>query len=217
MDMSLSWWAAFATTAILIGYEASLAFAQHRRPGRMARTAHANLREDWFAAVSRQKGSEILAVQTLRNAVMSASVIASITALGLMGTVSLAAPSLHAELSGVAVPHFTPRLAMELVLLALLFASLVSSVMAVRYFSHASFVSGMPVDSEARRQWTSTGTLYVRKAGVLYSWGLRQLVLVAPIVAFILHPMAGPFAAVLVSGVLLGFDRFQPYRAQTRS
>lgn len=217
MDMSLSWCAAFATTAILIGYEASLAFAQHRRPGRMARTAHANLREDWFAAVSRQKGSEILAVQTLRNAVMSASVIASITALGLMGTVSLAAPSLHAELSGVAVPHFTPRLAMELVLLALLFASLVSSVMAVRYFSHASFVSGMPVDSEARRQWTSTGTLYVRKAGVLYSWGLRQLVLVAPIVAFILHPMAGPFAAVLVSGVLLGFDRFQPYRAQTRS
>lgn len=213
MDMSLSWWAAFATTAILIGYEASLAFAQHRRPGRMARTAHANLREDWFAAVSRQKGSEILAVQTLRNAVMSASVIASITALGLMGTVSLAAPSLHAELSGVAVPHFTPRLAMELVLLALLFASLVSSVMAVRYFSHASFVSGMPVDSEARRQWTSTGTMYVRKAGVLYSWGLRQLVLVAPIVAFILHPMAGPFAAVLVSGVLLGFDRFQPHRA----
>lgn len=212
MDMPLSWWAAFATTGILIGYEASLALAQRRRPGRMARTAHANLREDWFAAVSRQKGSEILAVQTLRNAVMSASMIASITALGLMGTVTLAAPSLHAEMGGGAIPHFTPRLAMELVLLALLFASLVSSVMAVRYYSHASFVSGMPVDSEARQQWTSTGTLYVRKAGVLYSWGLRQLILVAPIVAFILHPVAGPFAAVLVSGVLLGFDRFQPTR-----
>lgn len=213
MDLTLSWWAALATTAILVGYEASLALAQRRRPGRMARTAHANLREDWFAAVSRHKGSEILAVQTLRNAVMSASVIASITAIGLMGTVSLAAPSLHAELGAVAVPHFTPRLAMELVLLALLFASLVSSVMAVRYYSHASFVSGMPVDSEARQQWTSTGILYVRKAGVLYSWGLRQLVLVAPIVAFILHPIAGPFAALLVSGVLLGFDRFQPNRA----
>lgn len=109
MDLTLSWWAALATTAILVGYEASLALAQRRRPGRMARTAHANLREDWFAAVSRHKGSEILAVQTLRNAVMSASVIASITAIGLMGTVSLAAPSLHAELGAVAVPHFTPR------------------------------------------------------------------------------------------------------------
>lgn len=215
MDLALSWWAAFATTAILVGYEASLALAQRRRPWRMARTAHANLREEWFVAVSKHKGSEILAVQTLRNAVMSASVIASITALGLMGTVSLAAPSLHAELGVGAVPHFTPRLAMELVLLALLFASLVSSVMAVRYYNHASFVSGMPVDSEARQQWTSTGIFYVRKAGVLYSWGLRQLVLVAPIVAFILHPMAGPFAAVLVSGVLLGLDRFQPDRAST--
>lgn len=212
MDVSLSWWAAFATTAILIGYEASLALAQRRRPGRMARTAHANLREDWFAAVSRQKGSEILAVQTLRNAVMSASIIASISAIGLMGTVTLAAPSLHVELGASALPHFTPRLAMELVLLALLFASLVLSVMAVRYYSHASFVGGMPVDSEARQQWTPTGTLYVRKAGVLYSWGLRQLLLVAPIVAYILYPGAGPFAAVLVSGVLLGFDRFQPDR-----
>lgn len=215
MDISLSWWAAFATTTILIGYEALLALAQRRLPARMARTAHANLREDWFAAVSKQKGSEILAVQTLRNAVMSVSIIASIAVLGLMGTVTLAAPSLHAELSAGAIPHFTPRLAMELVLLALLFASLVSSVMAVRYYSHASFVGGMPVDSEARQQWTSTGTLYVRKAGVLYSWGLRQLIMIAPIIAFILHPAAGPCAAVLVSGVLLGFDRFQPDRVSS--
>ena len=62
---------------------------------------------------------------------------------------------------------------MELTLLALLFASLVLSVMAMRYYSHASFVGAMPLDSDARQQWTSAGTLYVRKAGVLYSWGLR--------------------------------------------
>ena len=45
--------------------------------------------------------------------------------------------------------------------------------MAMRYYSHASFVGAMPLDSDARQQWTSAGTLYVRKAGVLYSWGLR--------------------------------------------
>jgi hypothetical protein len=212
MDVALSWWAAFATAAVLVGYEVSLALAQRRRPDRVARTAHANLREDWFVAVSSQKGSEILAVQTLRNAVMSASITASTAALGLMGTVTLAVPSLHAEISAAPLPNFTPRLAMELALLALLFASLVTSVMAVRYYSHAGFVGGMPVDSEARKQWTSAGTLYVRKAGVLYSWGLRQLVLVAPVVAFILHPAAGPVAALLVATVLFGFDRFQPGR-----
>jgi Protein of unknown function, DUF599/Metallo-beta-lactamase superfamily len=125
-----------------------------------------------------------------------------------MGTVTLAVPSLHAEfgIDALMLAHFTPRLAMELVLLTLLFASLVSSVMAVRYYNHAGFVGGMPVESDARKQWTPAGTAYVRKAGVLYSWGLRQLVLVAPLVAFILHPLAGPIAAVVVSGVLFSFD-----------
>ena len=212
MTLTISWLAALITLAVLLSYEVSLAVAQRRRPARMARTAHANLRKDWFEAVSAQKGSEILAVQTLRNAVMSASVTASTAALGLMGTVTLAAPSLHAELSDSAAvfASFTPRLAMELVLLALLFASMVCSVMAVRYYNHAGFVGGIPVESEARKHWTPAGTAYVCKAGVLYSWALRQLVLLAPVVAFILHPFAGPFAAMVVCGVLFSLDRFEP-------
>ena len=88
--------------------------------------------------------------------------------------------------------------------------AMLSSVMAVRYYNHAGFVGGMPVESVARKHWTPAGTAYVRKAGVLYSWGLRQLVLVAAVVAFILHPLAGPVAAVFVSAVLFSFDRFQP-------
>ncbi len=212
MDATIGYWAACATVAVIVGYEAHLALAQRRRPARMARTAHANLRAAWFVAVSNQKGSEILAVQTLRNAVMSASITASTAALGLMGTVTLSAPSLQSGFSGGVLPNLTPRLAMELALLALLFASLVSSVMAVRFYNHAGFIGGMPVDSNARQQWTPAGTAYVRKAGVLYSWGLRQLVLVAPLVAFILHPLAGPLGAVLVCAVLLGFDSFEPGR-----
>ncbi|GAC1603676.1 MAG: hypothetical protein NVS3B2_08370 [Ramlibacter sp.] len=210
--MTLTWLAASVTVAVLLAYEVSLAVAQRQRPERMARTAHAQLREDWFDAVSAQKGSEVLAVQTLRNALMSASMSASTAALGLMGTVTLAVPSLHGELGDAAsvLPQVTPRLAMELVLLALLFASLVSSVMAVRYYNHAGFVGGMPVDSETRKRWAPAGTAHVRKAGVLYSWGLRQFILLAPVVAFILHPVAGPVAAVLVSGVMFSFDRFQP-------
>lgn len=213
----MSWIAAIVTVAVLLFYEASLSVAQRHRPERMARTAHANLRKDWFEAVSAQKGSEVLAVQTLRNALMSASVTASTAAIGLMGIVTLAAPSLHSQFDEAAasLPQFTPRLAMELVLLAMLFASLVCSVMAVRYYNHAGFVGGMPVESEARKHWTAAGTAYVRKAGVLYSWALRQLVLLAPVVAFILYPFAGPVAALIVCGVLFSLDRFQPAPSQT--
>ena len=79
--------------------------------------------------------------------------------------------------------------------------------MAVRYFGHAGFIVGMPVGSDARVQWMAMGTGYVRKAEGLYSVGLRQLVLVAPVTAFLLHPMAAPVTAVLVCSALFGLDR----------
>ena len=208
MNELLAWLATLATFAVLLAYEVVLTVAQRRRPERMARSAHAALREDWFIAVSQQKGSEILAVQTLRNSLMSATMTASTAMLGLIGTVTLAAPSLHASFGeAVMLPSVTPRLVLELLLLALLFASLVCSAMAVRYYNHVGFISGMPVESVARRRWAEAGTAYVRRAGVLYSWGLRHLILVAPILACLLHPLAGPLAAVLVVVVLVRFDQ----------
>jgi hypothetical protein len=209
MSTATSWLAALLTMVVVALYELWFAYAQRRRPLDLARTAHATLREEWFEAISRQPGSEILAVQTLRNSLMSASMIASTTVLGLMGTVTLSASSLAATFGGEAGVAFTPRLAVELVLLALLFASLVSSAMSVRYYNHAGFIGGMPVGSEARQRWNPVGAAHVHRAGLLYSWSLRNLVLVVPAVAFILHPAAGPAAAVIVVVVLFAFDRLK--------
>lgn len=208
MNGSLDWLAMLATVVLLFGYEAVLVVAQRRRPDRMAPSAHAALREDWFTAVSQHKGSEILAVQTLRNSLMSATMTASTAVLALIGTVTLAAPSLRGSYGGAtAVSGFTAQLVLELLLLTLLFASLVCSAMAVRYYNHASFIGGMPVQSEARKRWESVGVAYVRRAGLLYSWGLRHLILVAPVLASLLHPFAGPVAVVLAVLMLWRFDR----------
>lgn len=211
MSSTLVWLSTLATVVVLFGYEAVLALAQRRRPDRVARSAHAALREEWFAAVSEHPGSEILAVQTLRNSLMSATMTASTAVLGLMGTVTLAAPSLRTSFSdAAAMPSMTPRLLLELLLLTLLFASLISSAMAIRYYNHVGFICGMPVNSDTRQRWAPAGMAHVRRAGVLYSWGLRHLILVVPIVASLLHPLAGPVAALLVVIVLSGFDRLGP-------
>lgn len=203
-----TWTAVAVTITILVLYELMLVTLQRRRPGRLARAAHAGLREDWFEAVSAQKGSEVLGVQTLRNSLMSATVLASTAALGLMGTVTLAAPSLHASLqAGSGIDAISPRLVLELVLLALLFASLVSTMMAVRFYNHAGFIVGIPVESAARKRWHAAGVRYLRLAGLLYGVGLRQLVLVVPVLAAILLPVAGPVIALVVAGVLYSFDR----------
>ncbi|MEX8191882.1 DUF599 domain-containing protein [Comamonas guangdongensis] len=206
-----AWFAAWVTLVIVAAYELWLLLAQRRWPRRLARTVHAALREDWFASVSQHRGSEILAVQTLRNSLMSATMTASTAMLALMGALTLTASSLHASFGAAdaAWPGFTPRLAMEIVMLGLLFASLIACTMAVRYYNHAGFVGGMPVESAARRAWAAAGTAYVRKAGLLYSWGLRQLLLVVPAVAFILHPLAGVGTALAAVIALAQFDRFQ--------
>lgn len=214
MTETSSWTAALATVAILVAYEIVLAFGQRMRPDRLARTAHARLREEWFHAMATEPGSELLAVQTLRNSLMSATMTASTAVLGLMGTVTLAAPSLHAGLGLQALPVFTPRLALELALLGLLFASLVASVMAVRYYNHAGFICSMPVGSAVRQHWTAAGAHYVRRAGVLYGWGLRHLVMVAPLVASILLPVAGPPAALVVVVVMASLDRVGTTRSE---
>ena len=207
MRQEWAWEAVVMTLLLLLLYEAVLLVLQRLHPARVARAAHAGLREEWFRAVSAEKGTEILAVQTLRNSLMSATMLASTAALALMGTVTLAAPSLHAVLdaSGSPSPPLY-RLLLELVLLTLLFAALVSSLMAVRYYNHVGFIGGMPVSSAARKRWMPTGVQYIRKAGLLYGFGLRQMILVAPIVAAMLHPLAGPVAALIVVIVLFFFD-----------
>ena len=151
MNEPMAWLPALATVAVLAVHEAVLAVAERRHPERMARSAHATLREDWFAAVSQHQGAEILAVQTLRNSLMSATMTASTAMLGLIGTVTLAVPSLRTSLGDTAwLPNLSPRLVLELIVLALLVASLVCSAMAVRYYNHVGFICGMPAESAAR-------------------------------------------------------------------
>lgn len=213
MTSLTAWLVAVLTAAMLVAYELLLLWIQRHRPTTLARTAHANLREEWFASLSKQRGSEILAVQTLRNSLMSATMTASTAALGLIGTATLLAPSLNSSFGTFdnMARHFTARLVIELVLMSVLFASLVCSAMAVRYYNHAGFILSMPVESEERNRWGPTAVAYLRRAGLLYSWGLRHLLMVAPLLVFIVYPFAGPVAAALVVAALYAFDRFQAW------
>lgn len=47
----------------------------------------------------------------------------------------------------------------------------------------------------------------MRRAPLLYSYGLRHLILPAPMLASIVPQKAGPAAALLIVAVLYGLDR----------
>lgn len=206
MDWPDARWAVALTLAIVLAHELLHGRRLRRAPQRLARGANAMLRAQWFAAVSAQPASEVLAVQTLRNAMMSATVVASAAVLGLMGTVTLAAPGLAHRAAAVG-PWVDAQLLLALGLLGLLFSALVASAMALRHYQHASFVVGMPVGSPERAHWAESGLGHLRRAGLAYSWALRHLLLIAPVLAALLHPWAGPPAALSIAWLLTRLDR----------
>jgi hypothetical protein len=135
---------------------------------------------------------------------MSATIAASTAALALMGSISLASTNIG-QLVAMDTP--TPRAALEILLMAVLFASYVCSAMSMRYYSHASMVMSMPVSSPERQSLHSMAVEYVQRAGLLYSWALRFFLMVAPVVVGIVRAPAMPAMTVALVVALWFFDR----------
>lgn len=198
-----AWWAWGVTVAIMVGYALYLALWADTAAWR----THGLLRQDWLDAMSAQPGSEVLAVQTLRNSVMTATMTASTAALGLMGALGLAAPALRTLSESGGSPLLTPALAGEITVMLLLVLTLVSTTLSIRYYHHTGFVCAMPVGSAPRAKWMDTGRRHLRSGGLLYSVGLRSLVWVTPFLAGLVLPLAGVVVATLVAAALLMTDR----------
>lgn len=202
----LNWALVGLSLLLLVGYEWRANSVGRRTPQRMARHAHARMRSQWVHALSAQAGFEIVAVQALRNSLMSATISASTAALAVMGAVTLSGGALAAN-----IEHWSQAQALHTVLQALLvlvlFASYVCSAMAMRYYGHASFVMSMPVGSPARQPFNAVAAEHVRRAGLLYSWGLRLFLMVAAVVAGIVHPWAMLPVTMLLLVALHYFDR----------
>jgi hypothetical protein len=201
-------WALFGVSLLIFAvYEAYVWRLGRTHPDRMARYAHARMRVAWVASLHNRPGFEIVAVQALRNSLMSATIVASTAALALMGSVTLAGSALESSIAAYHTEGLQMRSVLEGLLMFVLFASYVCSSNAMRYFNHACFVMAMPVDSEQRALWTPLASDYVERAGIFYSWGLRTFLMVAPLVAGIVIPVTMPPMTILVIIVQSYFDR----------
>jgi len=204
MNVDPNWLSFGISTLMFVVYEVWVLWAGQFHPERIARSAHAQMRAHWVEALSRQTGFEIVAVQTLRNSLMSATIAASTAALALMGTISLASGTI----GSAAFDGTTPmRVVLEVLLMATLFASYVCSAMAMRFFNHAGFVMSMPVAAPERAPLVPMAKEYVRRAGLLYSWALRLFLIIAPLVVGLVRPLAMPFMTLALVVALWFFDR----------
>lgn len=201
-QLQVSWIALLASLFMLGGYELRLWRIAQRDPTATARSSHRELRNLWVRALSEQPGTELLAVQSLRNSLMSATINASTAALALMGSISLMMsrePHVSWEL--------TPGLLLRWLLSATLFAAYVCSAFSMRYYHHAGFAMSLRVGSPLRASYSELAASYVGSAGVLYSWSLRCFLFLAPIVGGLLSPLIMPLLTLALLCVLTYFDR----------
>lgn len=209
---SINTWGSLALSLLLIlAYEIHSHRVSKRDPTHQARFINSRMRMDWAQAMSMHAGFEIVAVQALRNTLMSATVVASTSALALMASLTLGGASLVA---GLAQPPGEGVMLLHVLLgataVGLLFASFVCSAMSMRYSGNATLVVSMPVASAERRRLNPLATHYVQRAGHLYSWSLRLFLMVVPAVAGIVHPLALLPATMALLVALRFFDQPTP-------
>jgi hypothetical protein len=201
MDNTLAWSAVLVSFLIVIGYELRIMRAARRDPSATARSTHLLLRAQWVRALAEQRGSEIVAVQALRNSLMSATINASTAALAMMGSISLI------ESKGGWLQPLSVHVTLEICLIATLFATYVCSALSMRFIHHAGFALSLPVGSAERESHLDLAVTYVQRGGQLYSWSLRFFLFAAPIVLGLIQPLAMPLGAVVLLAVLTMFDR----------
>lgn len=204
-----TWWPLLASVLVLAAYELLLWRRQRHDPLGVARTAHAAIRQQWARAVRGSPGHEVLAVQTLRNSVMAASISASTAVLAFVALAS----QFHSPAAGTSgIDMHTVTVAL---LLALLFCAFLLSATAVRFFNHAGYALATPA-SVGGEHLTEVGARYVARAGHLYSLSLRAFMVAAPFGVGLLRPVLMPVAALLLVAVLRWLDR-PPHHAQVTS
>ncbi len=170
------------------------------------------LRHSWVAALIHIDASDILAVQTLRNALMVASVLASTTVLFLIGLLTMSAhqDQIMATLATVLPISAVPPsvLAAKLFILILLeLIVLFCLLTTIRYYGHSSFMVSIPVEKRRINGQRDVLIIYLSRAGDWYSLGQRLFLFSLPLFSWLFGPVVLMTTTVAMIGVMYLTDR----------
>lgn len=217
IDPQTGTWLNLALDLLALGslavYHLYLARVYRRDPERTHRGRSNRLRRAWVAAV-RARGADILAVQTMRNWVMSATLLASTSILIGLGVGHVAffgndLSKLPGDLGLLPVPG-GPVLRLKLLALAgIFFGAFHHFALALRYYNHCGFMINVP-DGDFRGDAVGTVSETLNRAGGHYNKGTRVFLLALPFVLWLIGSlwlMAGTLVALWL---LRRFDFREP-------
>lgn len=208
MELVIAWCGFAFSLLLILGYEVRAHRKSRLDPTHQARFINSHVRAVWVRAMSAQPGAEIVAVQALRNSLMSATIAASTAALALMASLTLGGASLATGLAHLPKEGLAPlHVLLGAMAVGLLFASYVCSAMSMRYYGNTTMIMSMPVASAERQRLNPVAADYLQRAGRLYSWALRLFLLVVPAVAGVVQPLALVPATLALLLALRFFDQ----------
>jgi magnesium-transporting ATPase (P-type)/uncharacterized membrane protein len=189
--------------ALLIGYKRYAGRVFRRCPERTHEGRSNRLRRAWIEAV-RAGGKDMLAIQTLRNWVMSATMFAStcmLLGLGIMGVTfgGLDLADLSQALSWAPSAPAVVRLKL-LVLAVLFFSGFMHFVLSLRYYNQGGFAINLP-DGFFNDSPLDPIAATLDRAGRHYNQGTRVFILAAPFVLWLIGPdwfLAGALVALVL-------------------
>ncbi len=184
----------FIVSALLLAsYYTFVAYKTKKNPAYTVQAVNVIARTAWVESIMRDKGKEVLAVQTLRNSTMAATFLASTSVLLIIGVLTMSAQgdkmegTWHALNIGAATSSEL-WLAKLLLMLLDMFVAFFSFSMAVRVFNHVGYMINVPLAHNHKVISPTHVAIHLNRAGKFYSVGMRAYYFIVPLVFWLFGP-----------------------------
>lgn len=195
----------FASAGLLAGYHLYMRMKLRKNPAFTIQSVNLMARAAWVDGVMADRTKDVLAIQTLRNSTMAATLMASTAVLLIIGVLTLSGQG--EKLSGTwHVLNLFGDTRAELWVIKLLalmadfFVAFFSFSMSVRLFNHVGYMINTPISPRHV-------AMYLNKAGSYYSVGMRAYYFSVPLVFWLFGPLLMLLATVALIVILYNIDR----------
>lgn len=203
----------FASSALmLIAYHAFLRYKLRRDPAYTIHGVNALVRSAWVENIMNSGNRDIMAVQTLRNAIMGPTFLASTAALLIVGTLTLTGQGDKLSDTWHVLNVFGAKgqelwQAKILLLLLDFMVSFFSFTMAIRLFIHVGFMINVPLSLDHKPISARHVAIYLNRAGSYHSIGMRAYYFAVPLVFWLFGPHLMLLATMVLVVILFVIDR----------
>ena len=201
------------SATLLVGYHLFLRYKLRTDTAYTIQAVNAAARAAWVEGIMSKPGQEVLAVQTLRNAIMGPTFFGTTAVLLLIGTVTLTGQADKLEQTWHALNilgTMRPELWLAKILLLLMafLVAFMSFAQAVRLFIHVGFLINVP-EGDPRRNSAQFVAAQLNRAGIYHWMGMRAYYCAVPLVFWLFGPHFMVVASIVAVAILYHLDRAQ--------